>query len=321
MKKRIKINKKEILLSLLFIPFIYPKGFAEYNLVYKNFFTMWLYVSVISGIFLYLLYLIKNNCRISPIVIVTVLYFTFIVVETLLVSNHINEGLQKLFATPVLCMLCIACISYFNDIFIDALADCLILIMFLNCTVFCPPIFHYVVNSSLELIQFIGHVQVAVQIGSLGVLIGMILYYSGKKQKGIILVFLSVITMLIAKTDAGIGCFLVFILALLFRKELKKIVNKISNRMLFSIMIIVNLCTIIIVMINKINFGARFFVWLPLLSDMKGHFIFGYGVYGHLIKTFWADWVSNGIGFNYAHNEILQHLMDGGIVLVILYLL
>ena len=49
--------------------------------------------------------------------------------------------------------------------------------------------------------------------------------------------------------------------------------------------------------------------------NIKAHPIFGYGIDGILLHTFWTEW--SGGGFNYAHNQILQNLLDGGVMLTI----
>ena len=38
-----------------------------------------------------------------------------------------------------------------------------------------------------------------------------------------------------------------------------------------------------------------------------------------LFRVFWNDWGGNYYGSNYAHSEILQLLLDGGLVLLIVY--
>ena len=37
------------------------------------------------------------------------------------------------------------------------------------------------------------------------------------------------------------------------------------------------------------------------------------------MKPYWLSWQPDAIGFNYAHNTILQLLLDGGIVLAICF--
>ena len=40
-----------------------------------------------------------------------------------------------------------------------------------------------------------------------------------------------------------------------------------------------------------------------------------------MIKTFWSSWTGSGEGMNYMHNQILQVLNDGGLILLIPFLL
>ena len=64
-----------------------------------------------------------------------------------------------------------------------------------------------------------------------------------------------------------------------------------------------------------LTLNGRNVIWkegMRLVSERK---IFGYGVHGVLIRTPWSlD------GMNYAHNQLIQVLLDGGIVLLISFL-
>lgn len=62
--------------------------------------------------------------------------------------------------------------------------------------------------------------------------------------------------------------------------------------------------------------NGRTFIWSQALALMKNHWLIGYGAYGVLIKVFFSP-----TGMNYAHNEILQRLLDGGIVLSVLFII
>lgn len=71
---------------------------------------------------------------------------------------------------------------------------------------------------------------------------------------------------------------------------------------------------------NFISLNGRNYVWkegMRLFSERK---LFGYGVHGVLIKVFWSRWTGDGEGMNYAHNQMVQVLLDGGIVLFICFL-
>ena len=67
--------------------------------------------------------------------------------------------------------------------------------------------------------------------------------------------------------------------------------------------------------IPNLNFNGRKYVWQDALLNISNSIWVGYGIDGVLLHTFWTEWTGNG--FNYAHNQILQNMLDGGIVLTI----
>ena len=50
----LKIKVYELIMYLIMVPFLYPRGFAEYSSVYKNFFTAWLYLSMLTIVILFI---------------------------------------------------------------------------------------------------------------------------------------------------------------------------------------------------------------------------------------------------------------------------
>ena len=64
-------------------------------------------------------------------------------------------------------------------------------------------------------------------------------------------------------------------------------------------------------MIPGFDINGRSFVWQSALEKIKERPVEGYGIDGILLSTFWTS------GFNYAHNQLLQSLLDGGIILTI----
>ena len=85
-------------------------------------------------------------------------------------------------------------------------------------------------------------------------------------------------------------------------------------------MLALNIVIIYLTAINKsiipgLDFSGRQFVWQNALLNIKKQPVFGYGIDGVLLHTFWSEW--SGGGFNYAHNQIMQNLLDGGLVLTI----
>ena len=86
----------------------------------------------------------------------------------------------------------------------------------------------------------------------------------------------------------------------------------------FSTFIIYLTVNNILIKINLVfEFSGRNFVWRAALDKFFQSPIIGYGIEGVLLETFWSEWV--GIGFNYAHNQIMQTLLDGGSILLVIY--
>lgn len=59
------------------------------------------------------------------------------------------------------------------------------------------------------------------------------------------------------------------------------------------------------------TFNGRLFVWESASNLIRDSFLFGYGVENSVIATFWSS------GMSYAHNQVVQSLVDGGVVLLI----
>lgn len=322
MNVSITVNKKKIILYLILVPFFFPRGFCNFIPMYKGFYTIIMYFSMIISMGVFIKNIIDNKFKINFQITLVLLYFLFIFIETIIIKGNVNEGLQKIFSTPILCLVTIIFIEKQEKEFVNVLSNVLICILFLNVTAFCPYVFNNMVHEeSGSLIQFIGHVQVASQISILGIFLSNCLILFNEKKKAKTLIVLSLITMIIANTDVSIICIICICIFFLFRKFLIKFVDKIATNFLFLNMYIFNLFVCIIVIAKKIDFGARYYVWLDFLNKIKNHIIFGYGVYGAKLTPFWVAWEKNNNGMNYAHNDIFQHILDGGIILMILYLI
>lgn len=326
MNIKLNFNKYTAFLTLILYPFFFPEGFENFIPIYKTCRNYYLYFSILLIIFFCIVK--GNNLEPNTIRILnfTILYFLFIVIETLLVAGKFNEGFRKLFATPLLCIFIIICFNNSAKYIINALGNILIINMGLNCTLFNPIFFNRLVNVKTvagepSLIQFIGHVQSSVQIAALGLGIGVILRYINQKAKGNIILILSLITMGIAFTEASYFALALIVITYLFRKKLYKFYYHISFSFIFNFFIVLNCIVILYVLIMQIDFGARYQVWRPLIDQMGNHWIFGFGVYGTVIQPLWAIYYPKDIiAFNYAHNELLQLLIDGGIFLIIVFI-
>ena len=71
----IKIKKKNEILYFLLIPFLYPRGFAEYSSVYSNFFKSWLYISLFIMIVIILKKISYETVKADRTIFFVIIYF------------------------------------------------------------------------------------------------------------------------------------------------------------------------------------------------------------------------------------------------------
>ena len=313
---KIIYNPQKILYYFVLAPFLCPRGFSEFSTTYKRFVTIWLFFSIlfIGLLFIYKLSLGKTKIKISFLGFT--LYFGMMLIETLILQAGINEGLQKIFAAPALFIFLFLTLNNNASEVIIVISNIILVNTFLNCTFFLPQIMEIIANESLYHINFVGHVQVAAQIGILGVILAYILLRFGYKRRAKSLVFFSSITMLISGTIASYISIAVLLSAYIIKKSRnKKLLTNISPPKIFLIGVLIQIIIIPIVIVFRIDFGARYFIWEDALKQLSDNCISGFGAFGVLIHTFWS-----ATGMNYAHNEILQILLDGGLLLLTCYL-
>lgn len=73
--------------------------------------------------------------------------------------------------------------------------------------------------------------------------------------------------------------------------------------------------------IGGLSLNGRGFIWEKAIENFLKSPIWGYGVHGTLIQVFWSKWNGDGSGMNYMHNQLLQVANDGGLILLVLYVL
>ena len=338
LKKLLSINEDKDYTSnfiwyLTLVPFLFPKGFAEYFSSYKAFSVLILGIatSIILARELYIgiyyhWYIMSN----VPFML-TLLYHIVLLVITISVQGKITEGLQKIFIAPVVCLLLAegGKRNLFN--IIDAICNILIIEFLLNILIFNQWLFpsYFLVNNH---ITFIGHVQVAAEIGTLGLLIAYAEYRHGMhKAKATLLIVLSFITMIYSKTATSYASIALITVLLLIGKVVQ--IKEFTVRHIQLITAILIALTFMWINVDNISIFSRFhnalvrysngrtFIWDQGIELFKEKPFFGYGAYGAKIRPFWVQWTNNGIGFNYAHNTILQLLLDGGIVLTTMFII
>ncbi|MBS5989423.1 O-antigen ligase family protein [Anaerococcus hydrogenalis] len=324
---KIKINLKYLINLLILIPFLYPKGFEVYNDSYKKFFTVWLYISLIIIIIKILSSMFNKKLKTNSSLVFFLLYYLFMFIITLGIKHSISNGLQKIFAAPLLVMFIYMELSDDSSNLIKAINKILTVSFLLGLTIF-NPIFwgNYFIPADNH-IFFWGHVQVGAQIGLLSLLFSYLEYESSNKEKKYKLYFRILLIILMCIQSRTSMSYLMIGVMLSYVIIHKYISFKTKGKSYVNFYLLFNLILFLIIRKNglalnlgKLSLNGRGFIWNQAIYSFLDKPIFGHGVHGVLIKVFWSDWVGGGTGLNYMHNQMLQILNDGGILLFVLFL-
>lgn len=330
--KRIR-NSSAIVWYFAILPFLFPTGYANYYPVYKKMVVGMLGIAlvIILAREIYLIIANQGKIKVNFALIALIVSEVILLVITLSVQGTVTQGLQKIIVIPVLCFFLDETCRKDLWYVINVICNILILDFVLNLFFFnqwLVPKYFLIENH----IMFIGHVQVAAEIAILGIFIAYIEYsYGVHKRKSIVLFILAMLTMLYAQTIASfmsIGLLAIF--SLLgrnrgFKKHINKHIYFYSCIQIAISYVLINIQEIHLfskyrAVINTF-FNGRPFIWSEGWELFEKRKFFGYGAYGVLIKPFWSAWSSNKLGFNYAHNTLLQLMLDGGIVLAIAFII
>ena len=139
---------------------------------------------------------------------------------------------------------------------------------------------------------------------------------------------LTLLTMLTAFTSAAyISIGLIILFYLIDKTSLRRIFVY-RGRIYVSGFLLLNLFFMLYVSFisidmtfGPISMSGRGYIWVEALKLIRQSPIWGYGVHGVLVKVFWHQWMTGAKGMNYMHNQILQVLCDGGILLLIPFIL
>lgn len=314
--KKYKVNWHHFIECFILIPFLNPRGFYEVFPIYKAFMTGWMYLSLLLILFEVcmryrgFLVHIKKNAEVAVFA-----YFIAMLLITVIVQGGLHEGLQNMIATPLLCLYGIVCMRKESEIFLQNVSVILLVIFILNLTVFNPYMMQYKIASYHVI--FLGHVQVAGQFGMLGVLCGCLLYMTNKGRLAIWLIMTSALTMLTSGTASTILVLaLMILLAVLYQLKIYEIFCKGIG----TYVVLFALLSAGLVMINSalpdkiINvLNSRHQIWNVAMEEVKKAPLIGYGVQGVTLKMYW------GSSLNYAHSQFAQNLLDGGILLCVIF--
>ena len=319
---KIRVSNEHIWLYFVLLTFFYPRGISEFSLLFKKIMALALFVSMFLIIIKIIVEIQNQKFRIDDKCLAIIIYFVMMFVVTVFVRNgHINGGLQKIFSVPLLCLLTMIYLKSKPQIYIDVLSNILLVLMILNCTLLCPHIFRMIFKCDTQLICFIGHVQTSSQIAILSILLS-VPYKNKNKRKFYMLIIFSILTMIISKTFVSLFFILFLFVTYIFKTQIRQCTNKIGFVNILMLMTIFNILVVIIVVLTRTDFGARCGIYIDAIKKISEKPIFGYGVQGVKIKPDWLIIINpESEGFNYAHNEILQLMLDGGFIMFLLYML
>jgi len=315
------LHKSGFSLSKLFnyfiiISFLFPRGYAEFNSTYKNVFTCCIWFSTLIIWVQFFLVYFKEFRKKSILFIMS--YFIITIIITLFMRGSDINGFQKLFAYPSIFLFMIFKMRENPKILLNILNNVMLVLFVLNQLVlrsFFSEQYH---------ITFLGHVQMISQLGILSIFCAVVYWilYHNKKKRTILIVLLSLFTMLtVDASSAVISAIILCILAILYKLKIYYFLTFNSKIYiiggLFLSLLIISLSIINNSVYNNtvtfLDFSGRSFIWLDAVSKFKSSIFLGYGIEGVLLDVFWNQW-TNPNGFNYAHNQILQNLLDGGII-------
>lgn len=317
----LKTSNIQLYYFYIAIAFLFPRGFGEYNVAYHQIMKLLVWSSVIIIIVteiptIILNYINKTSLNYALIA----LYFISAIIITYFSQNGIESQLQQMIAVPFLC------IFFINNLKTNAkhLLNCFSLVFIISLLlnlVLTPIAFGFDTH-----IIFLGHVQLVSQycLSALVISYIYITTYRDNRLKMIVLIVLSLITMLFTDADSAVFSALIFLLFILIYKfKFSNLLFFFNIKALLLCLLILNIIVIYLTAINQniipgLNFSGRSFVWKEAILKIKDQPLFGYGMDGVLLEPFWIK-LEGGTGFNYAHNQILQNLLDGGFVLTILF--
>lgn len=319
------INKEKIKIYFYLIPFLHPRGLYVFPFM-KIFFIGWMCIVLILILFEFMIFVTRKKKWNQSFVFHILIYYIPLFLITLLVRFTFEDALQKVFAAPVLCLLCAMYMEKQPEKFIKATNNIFIIIFFLANTIFSPYVQSDLYNAAVEHYTFLGHVQIASQLGVVSLFFCYVEYYywsQKKKFKSMIQLALTVITMALSYTSASyIALILLVIFYIINQTSFNKIFEY-SSRTYVTIFFLFNILVFLFVtqISPSLNLGifslnGRGFIWIEAIESFLKSPIYGYGVHGTYIKVFWSVWNDNQ-GMNYMHNQILQVLNDGGIILLI----
>lgn len=313
-------TKSELYIYAVIFAILCPRGPIELSSAYKYVFTLFTW-GIVALIWLrFFMRFPVNKHTVNKEYLPAVLYFVFAIIISLAVKRSVSGGLQQLFAYPTFFLFICEEMRRNSKTVIKAFAGILTVLLAMNF-----PLTLIIFRRVLYHITFLGHVQMISQFGVLAIFIAVIGFMSDvlSRRKACLFAALTFLNMM--TTDASSAVLSAVIIVAVLIVYIFKLYNLfcfksqiyVGIMVAFSFFIIVAACKSWLVgMVPDYTFSGRSYIWREVFQRFSESPIYGYGIEGILIKPFWVG--PNG-GFNYAHNQIMQNILDGGVILFTLF--
>lgn len=298
----------------ILIPLLLPQGLGSLIPGYKIVTTLWAMASL-AVILLDMAIRLGRGVWTFSLPFGLVGYFIVAVAVTVFSTRGIVSGLQELFLFP-------AFFLYLLSFSEDELREYAVACLHILCVLFSAQLLapSSLFAGSLHM-TMLGHVQVFSQYGLLAIMLASLVYL--KKWSASWLPFLTcgfaIACMIGADADSAHFALIVFF-AVLLLLNICPVLLKLDLRVVTLAFFAFSLLVVRLTVLRQSplmgtgfdwTFSGRLFVWESADALFRQAPLFGRGIENSIITTFWSS------GMSYAHNQIMQCLIDGGIVLLI----
>lgn len=310
---------------MLIFPFLYPIGLDAIKPL-KMIFVLWQLAASIYIILMFLIRVSKHREK-NTFIWCVIIYHILLLMITLIKTGGISEGLRKVFIAPIACIACVLLCR----------KDCIVFIKTILYIIFVEEILNLVLwNVKIfQGDQFLLGIRTDFPVyGMIGLFVSIICLHfkiQNTKLPSILTVLSVAFSMILSWVSTGIMVLFTIIVLMYFVNagKFEKCFKFITNNKLVPLAILLNIGVVFfniqyyfsyliqVVLGESLLLNGRTIIWEQALPLIKNSLIFGYGVYGTNIVL--PDWW--GATLNYTHNQLLQLLLDGGLVAAVAFLL
>lgn len=307
-----KITRSRLFLYVVLIGYLFPRGPREISGFYHKLCALLIWASVALTWVQQIRHWRRPRIRKTGVLISG--YFVLSILITLAVRGSLSSGLQQMLAAPSLCVFLIYNMKRSGRQLLGAMNAIFGVVFTLDLLL--TPGRRYL--GGVYHVVFLGHIQAVSQIGLAALFVAALywmLYHEGKRRV-LYTAAVALVTMLL--TDAAsavVSAAVILVTYAAYRCRSTRFLCLPSEIYIFG-MVLLSVAVIYLAAVNTsilpgFEIHGRRFVWQSAIERFQESPLLGYGIDGVYLQTFW----SNNPGFNYAHNQVMQNLIDGGLVL------